>query len=185
MKQANLLLSNLFVCIGYNVTILAYGQTGSGKTHTMGTAFDGAVTDDIGVIPRAVTDIFSKIEQMPDHTFTINCAFIELYQERLYDLLSSNPREQSLVDIREENGKIFIPNLTEVSVKDEKETTDCLIRGSADRAVGSTAMNAQSSRSHAIFTITVQKVKNDDSNTATCAKFHLVDLAGSERSKKL
>lgn len=166
------------------MTILAYGQTGSGKTHTMGTAFDGAVTDDIGVIPRAVTDIFAKIDEMTDHTFTINCAFIELYQERLYDLLSPNPREQSLVDIREENGKIFIPNLTEIAVKNEKDTTDCLIRGSADRAVGSTAMNAQSSRSHAIFTITVQKVKNDDSNTATCAKFHLVDLAGSERSKK-
>lgn len=169
---------------GYNVTILAYGQTGSGKTHTMGTAFDGALCDDIGVIPRAVTDIFTQIESMPDHTFNVSCAFIELYQEKLYDLLSQNPRDQSVVDIREESGRIIIPNLTEITVKDEKETTDCLIKGSADRAVGATAMNATSSRSHAIFTITVQKVKNDDTSSATIAKFHLVDLAGSERSKK-
>lgn len=180
-----LLFIDVFFPLGYNVTILAYGQTGSGKTHTMGTNWNGIFDDDIGVIPRAINDIFNKIEEMTEYDFNINCAFIELYQERLYDLLSSNPREQSVVDIREDqNSRIIIPNLTEIMVKSAKDTTNCLMRGSADRAVGATAMNAQSSRSHAIFTITVQKVKKDDLSTATSAKFHLVDLAGSERSKK-
>lgn len=170
---------------GYNVTILAYGQTGSGKTHTMGTTYDGSESDEIGVIPRAVADIFNHMEEMPEYDFTVNCAFIELYQEKLYDLLSPQPREQSVVDIREvQNNKIAIPNLTEIVVKNAQETTNCLMRGSADRAVGSTAMNATSSRSHAIFTITLQKVHKDNPTAATSAKFHLVDLAGSERSKK-
>lgn len=169
---------------GYNVTILAYGQTGSGKTHTMGTTFDGNLNDDMGVIPRAVGEIFEQISTMPDDDFTVQCSFIELYQEKLYDLLSKNSREQSLVDIREIDGRIVIPNLTETSVKSIVETFNCLIQGSSDRAVGATAMNAQSSRSHAIFTITVQKTPKDNSESATIAKFHLVDLAGSERSKK-
>lgn len=167
------------------MTILAYGQTGSGKTHTMGTTYDGSESDEIGVIPRAVADIFNRMEEMSEYDFNVNCAFIELYQEKLYDLLSPQPREQSIVDIREvQNNKIAIPNLTEVVVKNALETTNCLMRGSADRAVGSTAMNATSSRSHAIFTITLQKVHKDNPTAATSAKFHLVDLAGSERSKK-
>lgn len=119
--------------IGYNVTILAYGQTGSGKTHTMGTTFDGnSDGEHVGVIPRAVSDIFEHIECMPDHQFDVHCSFMELYQEQLYDLLSTKGREQNIVDIREDNNKeIVIPNLTEVTVKTIEETTDCLIRGSA------------------------------------------------------
>lgn len=170
---------------GYNVTILAYGQTGSGKTHTMGTTFNGIRDDEMGVIPRAVGEIFEKISSMEiDHDFTVNCSFVELYQEKLYDLLSTNPRDQSIVDIRESDGKIFIPNLTEKIVDNTAATTKCLMDGSSFRAVGATAMNAQSSRSHAIFTVTVQKIPKDDPASATIAKFHLVDLAGSERSKK-
>lgn len=141
------------------MTILAYGQTGSGKTHTMGTAFDGNETEDIGVIPRAIAEIFDIIATMPDHQIAISCSFMELYQEQLYDLLSENAREQSVVDIRESNNKgIFISNLSECSVTNVATATDCLIQGSSRRAVGATAMNAASSRSHAIFTINVQKV---------------------------
>ncbi|XP_037030847.1 chromosome-associated kinesin KIF4 isoform X2 [Bradysia coprophila] len=171
---------------GYNVTILAYGQTGSGKTHTMGTTFDGnSDPEHLGVIPRAVSDIFENIECMPEHDFDVHCSFMELYQEQLYDLLSTKEREQNIVDIREDNNKeIVIPNLTEVPVKTIEETTNCLIRGSAGRAVGSTAMNATSSRSHAVFTITIEMLNKNDPNSSTKSKFHLVDLAGSERSKK-
>lgn len=143
---------------GYNVTILAYGQTGSGKTHTMGTTFNGIMDDEMGVIPRAVGEIFEKIASTPEDEFNVSCSFVELYQEKLYDLLSDNAREQSIVDIREVEGKVVIPNLTEKIVMDTVQTTTCLMQGSSDRAVGATAMNAQSSRSHAIFTVTVQKV---------------------------
>lgn len=150
----------------------------------MGTAFDGTIDDDVGVIPRAVSDIFEQTQQMADNEFNITCSFVELYQEKLYDLLSPDAREQSVVDLREVDGKIVIPNLTDISVKTPLEMTNCLIRGSSDRAVASTAMNSQSSRSHAIFTITLQKVPKENPSAATIAKFHLVDLAGSERSKK-
>ncbi|XP_031628535.1 chromosome-associated kinesin KIF4 [Contarinia nasturtii] len=171
---------------GFNVTILAYGQTGSGKTHTMGTNYNSnGDIDEVGVIPRAVNEIFEQITTMEiDNDFTVNCSFVELYQEKLYDLLTTNQRDQSIVDIREVDGKIVIPNLTERIVKDTVSTTKCLMDGSSFRAVGATAMNAQSSRSHAIFTVTIQKIPKEDPASATIAKFHLVDLAGSERSKK-
>lgn len=168
------------------MTILAYGQTGSGKTFTMGTAYDGHFDANVGVIPRAIHDIFKKIQKGSDlsTSFTTTCSFTELYQENLYDLLSTRPREQSICDIREELNKgIVIPGLTEIPIHSADQTTACLMRGSSGRAVGSTAMNAESSRSHAIFTINLKIVKENEKKT-TIAKFHLVDLAGSERSKK-
>jgi Kinesin motor domain len=105
--------NKLIFCInlGYNVTILAYGQTGSGKTHTMGTNNNGGEEEcNRGVIPRAMTDIFQKIESTPTHDFEVTCSFIELYQENLYDLLSNRPREECVLDIREDSNKeIVIP----------------------------------------------------------------------------
>lgn len=168
---------------GYNVTILAYGQTGSGKTHSMGTSYDG--TGEMGVIPRAILDIFNYIENNSNtHDFRVTVSFMELYQENLYDLLSCKSREQNIIDIREDTKGIKMPGLTEKLVTSVSETTQCLIDGSAGRATGATAMNAQSSRSHAIFTITVYMTNKNDEDSATTSKFHLVDLAGSERSKK-
>lgn len=160
---------------GYNVTILAYGQTGSGKTHTMGTTFNGVEDEEMGVIPRAVGEIFERIASMDTDTVTVNSSFVELYQEKLYDLLSPNQRDQSVVDIREVDGKIVIPNLTERIVENTESTFKCLMDGSSQRAVGATKMNSESSRSHAIFTITVQRIPKDDPASATIAKFHLVN----------
>ncbi|XP_026475856.1 chromosome-associated kinesin KIF4-like, partial [Ctenocephalides felis] len=106
---------------GYNVTILAYGQTGSGKTHSMGMAYSVGPVEEMGVIPRAVS-------------------FMELYQEQLFDLLSKSNRDQSIVDIREDQQKrIVIPGLTEIEVRNAKDTLDCLVRGYRRRAVGATA----------------------------------------------
>ncbi|XP_055371122.1 chromosome-associated kinesin KIF4-like [Condylostylus longicornis] len=177
------MISKLFK--GYNVTILAYGQTGSGKTHTMGTSFDGEKSFDMGVIPRSIYDIFNKISEFSkEYDISVTCSFMELYQETLYDLLSNSTRDQSSVDIREDTNKgIIIPGLTEVPISSANEAIDCLIKGSSGRAVGATAMNEQSSRSHAIFTINVN-MKKDEITSMTTSKFNLVDLAGSERSKK-
>ncbi|KAG4065444.1 hypothetical protein HA402_003259 [Bradysia odoriphaga] len=167
---------------GYNVTIIAYGQTGSGKTHTMGTTFDGnSDPEHVGVISRAIRDIFEEIKCMPDHDFAVHCSFMELYQEHLYDLLSTKGRGQNIVDIREASKEIVIPNLTEVPAKTIVDANNCLIRGSKGLAVGSTALTETSSRSHAIFTITIEMWNKKDPNSSTKSKFHLVDLAGSER----
>lgn len=88
---------------------------------------------------------------------------MELYQEQLFDLLSKANRDQSIVDIREDQQKgIVIPGLTEVKVHNATETLECLVRGSHRRAVGATAMNSQSSRSHAIFTVHIQQQKISD-----------------------
>lgn len=171
---------------GYNVTILAYGQTGSGKTHTMGTVFDGEWNSNkIGIIPRALRDIFKKIRNMEsDYTVSVSCSFLELYQEVLYDLLTENPREQSVCEIREDGAKgIYINGLCEVPANDENRATNCLILGGSKRTTAETAMNSVSSRSHAIFVVNIKSEKLDGSESTT-AKFTLVDLAGSERSKK-
>ncbi|XP_050420539.1 chromosome-associated kinesin KIF4 [Adelges cooleyi] len=164
---------------GYNVTILAYGQTGSGKTHSMGTNFVENNEEEKGIIPRAIQNIFDEVQQRTSSNCTIKASFIELYQEQVYDLLSPN---RSILDIREDGRGICIPGLTEISVNDFDSTLQCLTLGSSGRATGATAMNAQSSRSHCIFTLTISQMQEDGNNTT--AKFHLVDLAGSERSKK-
>ncbi|XP_014206954.1 chromosome-associated kinesin KIF4 [Copidosoma floridanum] len=175
------MISNIFE--GYNVTILAYGQTGSGKTFSMGTNYDKSDAD-CGVIPRAVNDIFEIIEKKTDWEFKVTVAFMELYKEQLYDLLSKKPRNQCVLDIREDLRGIKIVGLSEIPVTNTQETLQCLADGSSNRATGATAMNVQSSRSHAIFTISVHQQKKNEPNSAKFAKFHLVDLAGSERSKK-
>ncbi|KAL1546933.1 Kinesin-like protein KIN-4A [Salvia divinorum] len=198
---------------GYNATVLAYGQTGSGKTYTMGTSLkDGAHT---GLIPKAMNALFSKIEMLKHEIeFQLNVSFIEIHKEEVRDLLDpSSTHRQDIVNgntakvtspgkppiqIREtSNGVITLAGSTERSVKTLKEMADCLEQGSLSRATGSTNMNNQSSRSHAIFTITVEQMRKlhpgnpNDSNyndcmteEYLCAKLHLVDLAGSERAKR-
>lgn len=168
---------------GYNVTILAYGQTGSGKTHSMGTNYSESNGND-GVIPRAVEDIFETIKLKEDWDYKVAVSFMELYQEQLYDLLANKQRNQCVVDIREDSKSIKIVGVTERTVTNSQETLQCLADGSLCRATGATAMNSQSSRSHAIFSISVHQQKKDDPTIMRTAKFQLVDLAGSERSKK-
>ncbi|KRT84685.1 Kinesin, partial [Oryctes borbonicus] len=154
-KSVQQMIQHLFK--GYNVTILAYGQTGSGKTHSMGTAYNGKQNE--GVIPRALNDIFLFVKDNFTYDFTVSVSFMELYQEVLYDLLSTKPREQCVVEIREDTKSIIIPGLTEQPVTSSLEALEYLIKGSQGRATSSTNMNAQSSRSHAIFTINISMQK--------------------------
>ncbi|XP_049819239.1 chromosome-associated kinesin KIF4-like isoform X2 [Aethina tumida] len=176
------MITNLFK--GYNVTILAYGQTGSGKTHSMGTAYkeDG----DMGVIPRAIQHIFDYITDNLSLDCNIKVSFVELYQEMLYDLLAGKPREQCVLDIREDVSKgNYIPGLTQIPVVNARQVIALLAQGSIGRVTGSTNMNSQSSRSHAIFTLNISiHHKSEDGDNNITAKLHLVDLAGSERPKK-
>ena len=186
--------------LGYNATVLAYGQTGSGKTFSMGTSNrEGEIESALeGVIPRAVKEIFSKIgELQDDYDFCVRVAFIELYKEKLYDLLSikSKIKEDCIVDLREDPTRgVVIANLTEVVVGNLRQTMEQLENGSVKRVTAATAMNNTSSRSHAIFTIYVEGTRKStvvepveagqDKLDNIVSKFHLVDLAGSERAKK-
>ncbi|XP_017981679.1 PREDICTED: kinesin-like protein KIN-4C [Theobroma cacao] len=196
---------------GYNATVLAYGQTGSGKTYTMGTNYTGEGGNG-GIIPKVMETIFKRVEATKHSTeFLIRVSFIEIFKEEVFDLLDSNPAALSKVEgaslakptapgrlpiqIRETvNGGITLAGVTEAEVAMKEEMASYLLRGSLSRATGSTNMNSQSSRSHAIFTITVEQKKiascpngviNDDiGDDILCAKLHLVDLAGSERAKR-
>uniref|UniRef100_A0A6P7G0F7 Chromosome-associated kinesin KIF4A n=1 Tax=Diabrotica virgifera virgifera TaxID=50390 RepID=A0A6P7G0F7_DIAVI len=175
------LMGNLFK--GYNVTILAYGQTGSGKTHTMGTSY--TEHGDMGVIPRCVNEIFDFIKENFAYNFNISVTFMELYQEVLYDLLSDKPREQCILEIREDTTKgIHIPNLTEIDVQNVNTVLETLQKGTTRRATSATAMNAHSSRSHAIFSVNISMNHKENCHENKQSKLHLVDLAGSERPKK-
>ncbi|XP_061343138.1 kinesin-like protein KIN-4A isoform X2 [Gastrolobium bilobum] len=196
---------------GYNATVLAYGQTGSGKTYTMGTGFkDGCQT---GIVPQVMNVLFNKIGTLKHQIeFQLHVSFIEILKEEVRDLLdpSSMSKPETVnghagkitspgkppIQIREtSNGVITLAGSTEVSVTTLKEMAACLEQGSLSRATGSTNMNNQSSRSHAIFTITLEQMRkvnspsdnclNDIMNEEyLCAKLHLVDLAGSERAKR-
>ncbi|KAG1363947.1 kinesin-like protein KIN-4A [Cocos nucifera] len=198
---------------GYNATVLAYGQTGSGKTYTMGTSCrDGSQT---GLIPQVVNTLFSKIETLKHQAeFQLHVSFIEILKEEVRDLLdpafvrkvdAGNGQVGKVtvigkppVQIREaSNGVITLAGTTEIDVSSQKEMASCLEQGSLNRATGSTNMNNQSSRSHAIFTITLEQMRKldpiitadggpieDVTEDFLCAKFHLVDLAGSERAKR-
>lgn len=171
---------------GYNATVIAYGQTGSGKTFSMG----GAYTQDqeheptVGVIPRVIRTLFREIEQRPDWEFILTVSYLEIYNEEILDLLSFG-NKSSQINIREDPKEgIKIVGLTERDVVSPLETVSCLELGNSCRTVASTAMNSQSSRSHAIFTISIDQRKIGDKSSSFRSKLHLVDLAGSERQKK-
>ncbi|XP_071745374.1 chromosome-associated kinesin KIF4A-like [Lepeophtheirus salmonis] len=185
-KSVKELIPELFK--GYNVTVIAYGQTGSGKTHTMGTTNSPCTSSELlGVIPRAIKDIFEHIsrEDNQNFSFVTKVSFIELYKENLYDLLSNKSlkKEECSLDIREDPRiGLHISNLTEVPVESISDTIVLLENGSKKRVTAATAMNNVSSRSHAIFTFHIEGTNSE--NDVLVAKFHLVDLAGSERQKK-
>ncbi|KAK0545048.1 hypothetical protein OC846_005818 [Tilletia horrida] len=160
---------------GFNVTILAYGQTSSGKSYTMGTAASDADYEalvagrspdpSVGIIPRAVAQIFAGIRQNQSRSgavqYTVKVSFIEIYNEDLIDLLAVHDGDsRPLVQIREgKNGQIMWQGLREVKVNGVADVMNHLLQGSSSRRTDQTDMNAQSSRSHAIFSLTLTQRK--------------------------
>uniref|UniRef100_A0A668AWW4 Kinesin family member 4 n=1 Tax=Myripristis murdjan TaxID=586833 RepID=A0A668AWW4_9TELE len=178
------LLSGLFK--GYHATVLAYGQTGSGKTFSMGGTYTSAQENDpsVGVIPRVIGMIFQEKEMRTDCEFSLAVSYLEIYNEDILDLLCTS-KDKPAISIREDpKDGIKIVGLTEREVFSAHEMVGCLELGNSARTVGSTAMNAASSRSHAIFTITLEQRRGTDKTDSVVSKLHLVDLAGSERQKK-
>uniref|UniRef100_A0A673YXV6 Kinesin family member 4 n=1 Tax=Salmo trutta TaxID=8032 RepID=A0A673YXV6_SALTR len=174
---------------GYHATVLAYGQTGSGKTFSMGGTYTSAQENEptVGVIPRVVRMIFQEREKHTDCEFSLAVSYLEIYNEDILDLLcpSVSKDKPSNINIREDPKEgIKIVGLTEREVFSANEMVGCLELGNSARTVGSTAMNAASSRSHAIFTITLEQRRGADRSDNVVSKLHLVDLAGSERQKK-
>lgn len=198
---------------GYNATVLAYGQTGSGKTHTiLGQAdqSDDNLPPDqdmsqAGVIPRALRALFYALNAAREASndkckfeFKVKVQFLELYGEDIRDLLNADP-DGAKLSIRDGRAGVEpeVIGIKEVEVSSAQDALLCLTRGSLRRVTRATAMNAESSRSHAIMSVNIEQtvthyMENPKSNStkpleeksSRKSKFHFVDLAGSERIKR-
>uniref|UniRef100_A0A674JX42 Kinesin family member 13B n=1 Tax=Terrapene triunguis TaxID=2587831 RepID=A0A674JX42_9SAUR len=169
---------------GYNACIFAYGQTGSGKSYTMmGTA------DQPGLIPRLCSGLFERAqkEENEEQSFKVEVSYMEIYNEKVRDLLDPKGSRQSL-KVREHN--VFGPyvdGLSKLAVASYKDIESLMSEGNKSRTVAATNMNEESSRSHAVFKIilthTLYDVQSGTSGEKV-GKLSLVDLAGSERATK-
>nr|XP_009503365.1 PREDICTED: kinesin-like protein KIF27 [Phalacrocorax carbo] len=184
---------------GYNATVFAYGQTGSGKTYTIGGGHIASVAEDEkGIIPRAIQELFQHISENHNIDFHVKVSYIEVYKEELRDLLELETSVKELHIREDEKGNTVIVGAKEFQVECADEVISLLESGNAARHTGTTQMNEHSSRSHAIFTISICQKQSAESQKNTDAaqgsswksvqmiasKFHFVDLAGSERVTK-
>ncbi|CAM9192770.1 unnamed protein product, partial [Sphacelaria rigidula] len=172
---------------GYNSTVFAYGQTGSGKTFTITGGAERYV--DRGIIPRALSLMFAEFKARNNQQFTCHVSYLEIYNEQGFDLLDPTHDSKRLEDLpkvslmEDEGGNIHLRNLSLYLAANEEEALNYLFLGDTNRAISETAMNKASSRSHCIFTISVEGRK-PGSEKVMRSKLHLVDLAGSERVHK-
>ncbi|XP_059301750.1 kinesin-like protein KIN-7K, chloroplastic isoform X3 [Lycium ferocissimum] len=163
---------------GINGTIFAYGVTSSGKTHTM-----HGDQRSPGIIPLAVKDAFSIIQETPSREFLLRVSYLEIYNEVVNDLL--NPAGQNL-RIREDTQGTFVEGIKEEVVLSPAHALSLIAAGEEHRHVGSTNFNLLSSRSHTIFTLTIESSpcgEYSEGGAVTLSQLHLIDLAGSESSK--
>ncbi|CBZ25439.1 putative OSM3-like kinesin [Leishmania mexicana MHOM/GT/2001/U1103] len=174
------------VLSGFNATVFAYGQSGSGKTHTMTGVMGNSTLE--GVIPRCVMHIFDSVQKMknesPSTTVSMYVSFMELYNGKVRDLLA---KQQVSLDIREnKDHTFFVKGAVVAQVKFPEDVIRHLEEGTDRRRVASTELNADSSRSHSVFSLILEctETLEDGSTRAVSSKLNLVDLAGSERQGK-
>ena len=170
---------------GFNGTIFAYGQTGTGKTYTM-----EGLLDDPGIMPLAFRHIFQNIahktlqmqqeEKSEPQQFLVRASYLEIYNDEVRDLLAKDVGAK--MDVKEHIEKGFhVKNLVMEKVRNVTEIYNVLAKGKRNRKTGRTDMNEHSSRSHAIFTVTIE---SSIGKKIRVGKLNLVDLAGSERVSK-
>ncbi|KAL9155131.1 hypothetical protein ABFS82_10G162400 [Erythranthe guttata] len=168
---------------GYNVCVFAYGQTGSGKTHTMYGPPGGSVSE-MGISYLALSDLFEMCEQRKGvTTYEIQVQMVEIYNEQVRDLLAEDSCTKKL-EIRTcvSDDSLALPEATLRPVQSATDVINLMRLGEINRAVGSTAINITSSRSHSILSVHVHGEDSSGSKLRSC--LHLVDLAGSERVDK-
>ncbi|KAM7264260.1 hypothetical protein ACFE04_001943 [Oxalis oulophora] len=165
----------LSVVNGINSTIFAYGQTSSGKTYTM-----------VGITEYAVADIFDYIYKHEERAFVVKFSAIEIYNEAIRDLLSSDNTPLRLRDDPEKGATV--EKITEETLKDWNHLTELISLCEAQRRIGETSLNEKSSRSHQIIRLTIESSAREfigKENSATlAASVNFVDLAGSERASQ-
>ncbi|KAL6231257.1 hypothetical protein BDW75DRAFT_220620 [Aspergillus navahoensis] len=174
------LLDNAFQ--GYNNCIFAYGQTGSGKSYSM-----MGYGKEYGVIPRICQDMFERIKTIQEDknlTCTVEVSYLEIYNERVRDLL--NPSNKGNLKVREHPSTgPYVEDLAKLAVRSFEEIENLMDEGNKARTVAATNMNETSSRSHAVFTLMLTQKRHDaetSMDTEKVSRISLVDLAGSERA---
>ncbi|CAH2010925.1 unnamed protein product [Acanthoscelides obtectus] len=170
---------------GYNATIFVYGQTGCGKSFTMEGIKDNPAQK--GVISRAFEHIFEAISVASGIKYLALVSYLEIYNEHIRDLLlCSEKLNGTPLTLKESpNEGVTVPGLTSHPVHNAAECEHLLNLGSKNRMIGATLMNQNSSRSHSIFTISIEQISNVNNNECIMkGKLNLVDLAGSERQTK-
>uniref|UniRef100_A0A2K6MVM4 Kinesin family member 13A n=1 Tax=Rhinopithecus bieti TaxID=61621 RepID=A0A2K6MVM4_RHIBE len=169
---------------GYNACIFAYGQTGSGKSFSM-----MGHAEQLGLIPRLCCALFKRIslEQNESQTFKVEVSYMEIYNEKVRDLLDPKGNRQSL-KVREH--KVlgpYVDGLSQLAVTSFEDIESLMSEGNKSRTVAATNMNEESSRSHAVFNIIITQTLYDlqsGNSGEKVSKVSLVDLAGSERVSK-
>ncbi|KAI1886203.1 hypothetical protein AGOR_G00211570 [Albula goreensis] len=169
---------------GYNACIFAYGQTGSGKSFSM--MGNG---DQPGLIPRLCCSLFERVskEDNEAHSFKVEVSYMEIYNEKVRDLLDPKGNRQSL-KVREH--KVlgpYVDGLSQLAVTNFEDIESLMSEGNKSRTVAATNMNEESSRSHAVFSIIITQTLYDlqsGNSGEKVSKVSLVDLAGSERVSK-
>ncbi|XP_051187766.1 kinesin-like protein KIN-7I isoform X2 [Lolium perenne] len=169
---------------GFNGTVFAYGQTNSGKTYTM-----RGSTNEPGIIPLAVHDLFRSIQEHMDREFLVRMSYMEIYNEEINDLLVPEHRKLQIHENYERG--IHVAGLREEIVTYPEQVLDFVSFGESHRHIGETNMNVYSSRSHTIFRMVIESREKADETEAgdSCdavrvSVLNLVDLAGSERAAK-
>ncbi|KAF8672173.1 hypothetical protein HU200_049740 [Digitaria exilis] len=161
---------------GINGTVFAYGVTSSGKTHTM-----HGDQNCPGIIPLAIKDVFSMIQDSPGREFLLRVSYLEIYNEVINDLL--DPTGQNL-RVREDAQGTYVEGIKEEVVLSPGHALSFIAAGEEHRHVGSNNFNLFSSRSHTIFTLMIESsARGDEYDGVMYSQLNLIDLAGSESSK--
>ncbi|CAB3402367.1 unnamed protein product [Caenorhabditis bovis] len=169
---------------GINGTVFAYGQTGSGKTHTMlGPANSWTDSEKMGLIPRSVNHLFARLDEKckecQKFSYEVVAEFVEIYNEVIFDLLDF---QQKKISYRDTGVEVQLNNVQSEFVDNYIDLMNLVRKGWENRKTGETAMNRDSSRSHALLII---KIRTEELTgtilTTRTSILNLVDLAGSER----
>ncbi|XP_073917669.1 kinesin-like protein KIF7 isoform X2 [Castor canadensis] len=177
---------------GFNATVFAYGQTGSGKTYTMGEASVASLhEDEQGIIPRAMAETFKLIDENDLLDCLVHVSYLEVYKEEFRDLLEVGTASRDIQLREDDRGNVVLCGVKEVDVEGLDEVLSLLEMGNAARHTGATHLNRLSSRSHTVFTVTLEqrgrapsRLPRPAAGQLLVSKFHFVDLAGSERVLK-
>ncbi|KAF7722335.1 hypothetical protein EC973_003425 [Apophysomyces ossiformis] len=169
---------------GYNGTVFAYGQTASGKTHTMVVQNEShgqntGTSEEPGVIPQAVTEVFAYIEEDPEREFMLRVSYLEIYNEQIRDLLASENKRLEICEDKKRG--VHVKDLREIIVTSPQSVMEIIKGGEEKRHISATDFNAVSSRSHTVFQMVIESKGKDTYVPVKVSQLSLIDLAGSEK----